>query len=384
MRFEFATSHRILFGPGSIHDLPANARRLGIGALVVLGKSAARARDQLAALTKVGIRATEFHVPEEPSVGLVAEGLETARRIKCDMVIAMGGGSAMDAAKAIAALVSSSRDIHDHLEVVGLGIPLPEVSLPLVVIPTTAGTGSEATRNAVLTVTQHRVKVSLRGPTLLPRLAIVDPDLTRDLPPEVTAASGLDAVTQLIEPFVSRAANPITDALCREGLRRAGRSLRRACLQGSDSEARADMSLAALMSGMALANAKLGAVHGLAGPIGGLHPAPHGAICARLLPSVVRANLSALRQEAPHSDALRRFDEMGKLLTGREEAGAEDVAAWVGELGAELGIRPLRDYGLAAADFPELISRAMGSSSMKGNPVVLNAAQLDSVLQEAL
>jgi len=384
MRFEYATASRIIFGAGAVKELAPAASSLGKQALFVVGRSVERAAAAIRTLHDAGIQTEQFHVPGEPTIELVLEGVGTARSRQCDMVIALGGGSVLDAGKAIAALLANPGEIQDYLEVVGKGRTLPGPSLPFVAIPTTAGTGSEATRNAVISVTEKRVKVSLRGPSLLPRLAIVDPAMTYDLPSDVTAASGLDALVQLIEPFVSNAANPMTDALCRDGIRRIARSIRRVYQNGHDVEARADMALAALFSGMALANAKLGAVHGFAGPIGGLFQAPHGAICARLLTPVVRANLVALHQREPQSTTLARFDELGRLLTDSENANGEDEVAWLQDLCADLKIEPLRMYGMTEADFPELIAQARRSSSMKGNPLVLTEDELTGILEEAL
>src|SRR5207245_11298164 len=212
-------------------------------------------------------------------------------------------------------------ELLDYLEVIGQGRALENASTPFIAMPTTAGTGSEVTRNAVLASPRHRVKVSLRSPFLLPKIALVDPELTYDLPPSITASTGLDALTQLIEPYVSSRANPMTDAVCVDGLRRVARSLRVAFEAGRNAAAaREDMAVASLFGGLALANAGLGAVHGFAGPIGGMFPAPHGAVCAALLPDTMEVNLRALRRRAPESETLRRFDEIARILTGRPEA----------------------------------------------------------------
>ena len=211
----------------------------------------------------------------------------------------------------MAALLTNEGDLSDYLEVVGKGRPLQNPAAPCIAVPTTAGTGAEVTYNAVLGVPDQHVKVSMRSPLMLPRWAIVDPLLTHSMPPELTASTGLDALTQLIEAFVSNKANPLTDGVCREGLQRAGRSLRRAFEDGSDAEAREDMSLASLFSGMALANAKLGAVHGFAGPLGGMTDAPHGVICGKLLPYVMQANVRALQDRAAG------FTSPGPLRRGR-------------------------------------------------------------------
>ena len=275
MNFEFATATRIVFGSGKLAEAGSIARGLGQRALLVTGADPARAARLGELLDKAGVEFVTFAVAGEPSVALAVAGAELARTGRCELVIACGGGSVIDAGKAIAALATNLGDPLDFLEVVGRGQPLRAAPLPFIAIPTTAGTGAEVTRNAVLAVPEQRVKVSLRSPLMLPRVALVDPELTLGLPPALTASTGLDALTQLLEPFVSGRANPFTDALCRDGLRRCARSLRRAFHDGQDAAAREDMALASLFGGLALANAGLGAVHGFAGPIGGMFPAPH-------------------------------------------------------------------------------------------------------------
>jgi alcohol dehydrogenase class IV len=384
MRFEFASAGRVIFGAGTLKEAATAVRGWGERALLVVGKSARRSSGLIDDLTRQGVRVTIFHVPGEPTVELVLAGIQTARQNGCEMVIGMGGGSALDAGKAIAALMTNPGEPFDYLEVVGKGQPLIQAPAPYLAIPTTAGTGSEATRNAVLAVPVKRVKVSLRSVAMLPRLAIVDPELTYNLPPEITAATGLDALTQLIEPFLSNAANPITDALCREGIRRSARSLRQAYEDGDDSQARENLSLASLFGGMALANAKLGAVHGFAGPLGGMFPAPHGAICARLLPLVLEANLTALQARAPKPETLQKFDEIAQMLTGKTCARARDGILWLKDLVTALNIPPLAAYGIQKSDFPEIIAQAKKASSMKGNPIELNESELMGILEKAV
>ncbi len=384
MKFEFATAGRILFGEGRLAEVGAAARELGSRAVVVTGSRPQRAQSLLDLLAGAGIRAVTFSVPGEPAVDDVLGGLAQVRENECDLVIAFGGGSAIDCAKAVAALAVNTGDIYDYLEVIGRGKALSVPSLPVIAIPTTAGTGSEVTRNAVIASPQHGVKVSLRSPHMLPRLALVDPLLTHDLPPAVTAATGLDALTQLIEPFVSSRANPLVDAVCREGLRHAVGSLRRAYEDGSDAAARRDMALASLCGGLALANAGLGAVHGFAGPFGGMYDAPHGAICAALLPPVFAANVRALRQRAPDSGALARYGELARILTGNPAASIEDGAAFLRDLGAALHVPPLSQYGFTLADAPALIAKAQAASSMKANPLPLTDGELYAVLEEAV
>ncbi|HEX8538732.1 MAG TPA: iron-containing alcohol dehydrogenase, partial [Cystobacter sp.] len=244
---------------------------------------------------------------------------------------------------------------------------------------TTAGTGSEVTRNAVLGVKDAQVKASLRGPTLLPRLALVDPDLLKGAPPGVLSSSGLDALSQLIEPLVSARANPLTDALAREGIQRSARSLRRAVLETPDASAREDLALASLLGGLCLANSGLGAVHGFAAPVGGMYEAPHGAVCAALLPATMEVNLRALRARAPEHPSLARFQEVAALLTGRAEARAEEGIAWVRELCEALRVPGLGAYGLTEAEVPRLVARARAASSMKANPLPLTDEELTEI-----
>lgn len=384
MTFEFATAHRILFGRGALSGVGTMARSLGRRAFVVTGSSTERASALREILARQEIVYTTFCVRGEPTVETVRRGVEAARQAAAEFVIGCGGGSALDAAKAISALLTNPGDPLDYLEVVGRGQPLSSPAAPCIAIPTTAGTGSEVTRNAVLGVPERRVKVSLRSPYMLPRVAIVDPDLTDSLPADVTAYTGLDALTQVIEPYVSRRANPMTDPICREGIARAARSLRRAFEEGGDRAAREEMALVALFGGMALANAGLGAVHGFAGPLGGMFPAPHGAVCASLLPHVIALNIQALRARMPESDALRRYGEIARILTGDAQATPESGAAWVLSLCQALQIPPLRRYGVREEDIPEVVEKAAVASSMQGNPVVLTPEEMAEILRRAI
>ena len=315
---------------------------------------------------------------------MVECGVERARAERCDLVLALGGGSVIDAGKAVAALLTNTEPLHHYLEIVGNGRPLTNRPVPFIAIPTTAGTGAEVTRNAVLMVEEARVKVSLRSPLMLPAVALIDPELTYTLPPAITASTGLDALTQCIEPFVTPQANPIADAVAREGMRRAAGALRRAFRDGAHVEARRDMSIASLCGGLALANAKLGAVHGFAAPLGGMFPIPHGTACARLLPQVVEVNVRALRARAHESPALARYDEAARLLTGNAKAQADDGTAWLHELVDELGVPMLAAYGVAEADISRIVERARRSSSMQGNPIALTDEELAEALSAAI
>jgi alcohol dehydrogenase class IV len=328
-----------------------------------------------------GATGTSFVVPGEPTVELVREGTALCRACRADVVIAIGGGSVIDAAKAIAALATNSGEPLDYLEVVGRGMALTKPSLPVVAAPTTAGTGTEVTRNAVLGSPKHKVKASLRSPHMLPRAAIIDPILTLELPPSITASTGLDALTQLIEPYVSVRANAMTDLYCLEGMKRVARSLRRAFEDAHDRKARVDMSFAALLGGLSLANAGLGIVHGFAAPIGGRYDAPHGAVCAALLPHGLAVNLRACRERL--SGHLDRFATVARVLTGEPEATPEDGIRWVANLCQHLHIPGLRQYGIAESDLEDLAARAAQASSTKANPIPLSRAEMLEVVRSA-
>lgn len=383
MSFEFATAGRILFGNGITRKLGSLVKEFGQRALLVIGIDPSSIAPVISSLRDEGIGWETFPVNEEPTIDLVQEGIDQAKRWGCTTVIAIGGGSSIDTGKAIAALLVNEGDFMDYLEVIGKGQPLRNPSLPFIAVPTTAGTGAEVTRNAVLASLEHRVKVSLRSPSMLPRLAIVDPELTYGLPPHLTASTGMDALTQVLEPFVSNKANPMTDGLCREGLARAARSLYRAYEHGEDKEAREDMCIVSLFGGLALANAKLGAVHGIAAVLGGMMSAPHGAMCARLLPFVMETNIAALIERDPNSEALNRYDQIGRMVSNDNNANAQDGAKWVAELCELLLIPSLNTYGLAERDFPEVIERAKLASSMQGNPIRLTDTELMEILRKA-
>ncbi|RKH76922.1 iron-containing alcohol dehydrogenase [Corallococcus sp. AB045] len=383
--FEFATATRVLFGPGRVQEVPDLVRGLGgRKVLLVTGTNPARAEPVRAGLERLGIPSAAFRVPGEPTVELAREGTAAAVDSGCDTVVAIGGGSALDAGKAIAALAANGGDPLDYLEVIGRGQALTKPSLSFVAVPTTAGTGSEVTRNAVLGSKEAGVKASLRSPMMLPRVALVDPDLLEHAPADVLAAGGLDALSQLIEPFLSIRAQPLTDALAREGMQRSARSLRKAVLHGPGPAEREDLAIASLFGGLCLANAGLGAVHGFAAPLGGMLGAAHGALCAALLGATLELNLEALRSRAPEHPALPRFRELAVLLTGQSNARAEDGITWVKDLVHAVRIRGLRDMGLTGAAIPELVTKARAASSMKGNPLPLTDAELTALVERSM
>jgi alcohol dehydrogenase class IV len=379
--FEFATAGRIVAGAGRAAELPGVLAGLGSRVLVCTGANPARHADLLAGL---GLPAVAFPVAGEPTVELAQAGVAVAREHDADVIAAVGGGSVIDLGKTVAMLLANGGEPLDYLEVVGSGQTITRPAVPCVAVPTTAGTGAEVTANAVLAVPEHRLKASLRSPLMIPRVALVDPVLTVSCPPAVTAASGLDALTQCLEPFVSVRATPLTDGLAREGLRRAATGLRAAHADGGDLPARTDMATCALLGGMALANAKLGAVHGLAGVIGGTADVPHGMACAALLAPVIEANVRALRSGAPGSPVLDRYAEVARLLTGRPGASIQDGLAWIRETLALLGVPGLAEFGLGPGNADDIAATAMTSSSMQGNPVALSHGDLTAALLEAL
>lgn len=382
--FQFATAARVLFGAGTAERLGGEASQLMTRALLVTGANTDRHEHIIASLRDADIVATQLTITHEPTIEEVDAATKRACEAQCDGVISVGGGSAIDAGKAIAALVSNPGGALRYVEVIGEGLPLTRPGLAFVAVPTTAGTGAEVTKNAVLASQTRAVKVSLRHQSMLPRLAIVDSLLTHEVPRALSVATGLDALTQVIEPFVSPRANPLTDGLCREAIRRAPQALRRVAHDLGDAEARDDMALVSLFGGLALANSKLGAVHGLAGPLGGALEAHHGALCARLLPLVVQANLQALVSRSPDNPCLHKFRELAILLTGSAHAQAKDAVTALSELTAELGTVPFGRYGLLPEQFDPLIDSALRSSSMQGNPLQLERDELRGILEAAM
>jgi alcohol dehydrogenase class IV len=310
---------------------------------------------------------------------MVEEGRALAIKERCDAVVAFGGGSAIDAGKAIAALAGNDGDLLDYMEIVGKALPLPRPGLPCIAIPTTAGTGAEVTKNSVLASPEAKVKASLRSPYLLPVLSLVDPEVLDGIPSAVLATTGMDALSHLLESFVSIRANVFSLALAREGMIRVARSLRPAFEDGLTSERREDLAVASLFGGLCLANSGLGAVHGFAAPLGGMWKAPHGAVCAALLPAVMRANIAALGQRDPHNAVLGRYRELNGLL-----AAGGDAVAWTTGLASALGIPKLAALGVRPDDVPLLVEKAKLASSMRGNPIVLTDAELTTIVLESL
>jgi len=379
--FDFGTAGRIIAGAGRVAELASLLSELGRRALVCTGANPGRHEELLAGL---GMPIAVFPVSGEPTIATARAATELARDHGADVVTAIGGGSVIDIGKSVAMLLSNGGDPLDYLEVIGAGRKITQQAAPCVAVPTTAGTGAEVTANAVLTSPADGVKVSLRSSTMIPKLALVDPELTVSCPPTVTAASGLDALTQCLEPFVSRQANALTDVLSVEGLRRAASGLRAAYVDGQDIKARTDMAMCSLLGGIALANAKLGAVHGLAGVIGGTADVPHGVACAALLVPVIEANVRVLTASQPNHPALARYAQAAGLLTGATNASIDDGVPWISETLALLEIPGLGALGITPGHADEIAAKATKSSSMQGNPANLSVNDLRAVMLQAL
>lgn len=384
MQFDFLTASKILFGSGRLSSIGNLSREFGTTILVIHNGPDEIMETVVNYLEKAELNYFVRRVQNEPTVDNIQSFVDQARENSINLLIGIGGGSAIDSAKATAALVNNTGPIIDYLEVIGHSKPVQPPPLPIIAIPTTAGTGAEVTKNAVIGSSQQHVKVSLRSTFLLPRIALIDPQLTLNLPQQITAFSGLDALTQLIESYTCNVPNSMTDLFCGEGIKRIKNSFYRAYDAGNDISAREDMSFASLLSGISLTNAKLGAVHGLAGPLGGELNAPHGAICACLLPHVIRVNLEALSSRSPKNTAIKRYYEIGNILTGEPSAHADAGTKWIEDFCIHTHIPGLSSYGLNVDQFPSIIEKAIKSSSMKGNPITLFESELRSILNDAL
>lgn len=370
--FSFATATQIRFGVGVATELLGHSTGLGQRAFSVTGANQTRH----AHLLDFGVGT--FAVTGEPTFDDARAAVVAAKESEADHIVAVGGGAVLDLAKAVAILVVSDADPMDHAEVIGAGRPLPTRALPFIAVPTTAGTGAEVTANSVLTSEEHRVKVSLRSSVMLADVALVDPELALSCPPVVTAQSGMDAITQCLEPLTSRFANPMVDALALAGMRAGARSLVRAVEHGDDLDARTDMAFCSLMGGLSLANAKLGAVHGLAGVLGGVTGASHGAICAALLRATTSSNITALQERDPKNPGLAAYTLAAETITGERDVSA--LLEWLSTLEVQLGLPPVV---LAAEDREAVLDGAGRASSMKGNPIDLTSAEMHQILLES-
>ncbi|OCX64616.1 alcohol dehydrogenase [Thioclava sp. SK-1] len=374
--FDFLTATKIAFGRGQIAAASAQIAAMGHRVLFVHGQNPERSEEIRAQLQHLGCDVLAHPVAGEPTLADIEAGLRIAGDRQ--VVVAMGGGAVIDAGKALAAMIPAPRPLMDHLEVVGKGLPLDRDPLPFVAIPTTAGTGAEVTRNAVIGVPEHQRKVSLRDPRMLPRLAVVDPSLTDGCPRHITLASGLDAITQVIEPYLSTKANPFTDALCRDAIPR-GLAAIKSLMQADTPDARDEMAWVSLCGGITLANSGLGAVHGLAGPLGGSTGATHGAICGALLPHILRLN----QQKGANT---ARCDQIAAWIAAEFAPQAADMNTACDALADwawDAGLPGLDTQGISAQAMQQAAAAAAQSSSMKANPVPLTQADLMSAMQAA-
>lgn len=387
--FEFFGVGRIIFGRGNFARAGELAAELGKSPLLIHNGDGLIDR-LVQLLSASGISAAVRRQRGEPTVADIDTSVEEARRHGCDSVIALGGGSAIDAAKATAGLLTNGGSAVDYMEVVGKGRKITRLAIPWMAIPVTAGTGAEATRNAVIGLPEKKFKASIRSELLLPRIALVDPELGVSVSPAVTASSGMDALCQCIESYTSIGASLPTDALAMRGVHLAAGCLPRAFHDGSDLDAREGMALAALLSGMTLTSAGLGAVHGFAAPLGANFPVAHGTVCAALLPHVIAANIRALRAQPPSTGArgLSRYAEIGRQFPGFEAAADNDAidacVHFTANLLRELRIPALNQFGLRPADAAEMVALARKASSMRFNPVVLSDESLSAALIAAI
>jgi alcohol dehydrogenase len=379
--FAISTLPHIVFGAGSFRQVPELLQSFGKRVLVVTGGCSLRAtlhwQGLLDAMKGRGLSWEDMVVQGEPSPQLVDQAVRMYRSAGIEMVLGIGGGSVLDAAKAIAGLLPHGNSVMDHLEGVGPELPYRGPSLPFIAVPTTAGTGSEATKNAVLSV--HGAggfKKSFRHELLVARYAVVDPDLLASCPPDLIAANGMDAFTQLLESYTSSRANPFADVLALDGLARVRDGLLAWHAGGAAAgEGRADMAYAALLSGITLAQVGLGVVHGLAAPLGALFPIPHGVACGAMLAAATEVNIRALEQRQPDSPALARYARVGRLLRGKTHMDDEGARVFLlhvlKDWTQRLAIPGLAAWGVREADYPALIAGCRGNS-MKTNPLVLN------------
>jgi alcohol dehydrogenase len=386
--FSLARLPRIEFGSGSVAKLPGIARGYGTHALLVTGAGSLKSSPFWPAVT-TGLRAQgiswlHLAIPGEPSPQMVDEAVRALHSEQIGVVIGIGGGSALDAAKAIAGLLKPGNSVMDHLEGVGPELPYAGPATPFIAVPTTAGTGSEATKNAVLSVQgTDGFKKSFRDDKLVAEYALVDPDLLATCPPAVIAANGMDAFTQLLESFVSSGAAPFTDSLAWGGMKAARDGLLALYANAGDATARERMAYAALVSGITLAQVGLGSVHGLAAPLGAFFPIPHGVACGTLVGTATRININSLRAREPAHPALEKYAQVGRLLSKKGQLGQEAAhAALLDFLDAwtrELKLPTLAHYGVRHADIPRIVANSRGSS-MKTNPVLLGDSEIAAIL----
>jgi alcohol dehydrogenase class IV len=387
--FGFAAIPHLHFGAGKIAVLPAAVKAFGSKMLLITGArsfiASSHGQNLLEQLHSNGIVVERYTIDKEPTPAMIDTAVKKFSHAAPDVVVAIGGGSVLDAGKAIAAMIPLNEPVKDYLEGVGTKPAHPGTKIPFIAVPTTSGTGSEATKNAVLSETGERgYKKSLRHNNFIPNVAIVDPVLTVSCPRSTTAASGMDAFTQLLESYLSTAANPVTDALAFEGLRRASTSLMKAYQDGTNLEARTDMALASYLSGITLANAGLGLVHGFASSIGGYFDIPHGAICSSLMAAANKATVRKLRLKKIDEGALMKYAATGKIFSSLENKSTDYyidflltlIETWT----KEMNIPGLAQGGVTSADFEKIVN----VTENKNNPAALGREEMMEILHQSL
>ncbi|GAK15061.1 LOW QUALITY PROTEIN: iron-containing alcohol dehydrogenase [Vibrio sp. JCM 19053] len=377
--FQFMTATRIIFGEGALQSSLSVINQFGYSVLLVTGQDTQRAAPIIQYLKAQNMRYQHVAIVGEPYITMVEETAVLGRKFQPDMVVAIGGGSVIDMAKPLP-LFPIQGNVYDYVEVVGRSVPLKAKPLHFIAIPTTASTGSEVTRNAVLKSGQDKVKVSLRSPDMLADVAIVDPTLTYGTDQYTSGRGAMDAFTHLMEAYVCGEPNPLTDMVCEEGLRRLSRSVVAACKQDNH-KARSDLSFAALLGGMAITNAKLGAAHGLASALGGKLDAPHSIITARLAPHVMQENINAAKL-AGRNDVISRYRKLAQLVTERVNANEHDGILWVNMVLDKLALPLLAQFGVCQTSFEQVANDALKSMAIKGNPLPLNQERLIYILQQ--
>ncbi|MCA0936062.1 iron-containing alcohol dehydrogenase [Vibrio alginolyticus] len=378
--FQFMTATRIIFGEGALRDSLTVINQFGYSVLLVTGKDRQRAIPILNYLKAQNMRYQHVAIDGEPNITMVEETAVIGRKFKPDMVVAIGGGSVLDMGKALAAIIPNQGNVYDYVEVVGRNVPLKAKPLTFIAIPTTASTGSEVTRNAVLKSGQDKVKVSLRSPEMLADVAIVDPTLTYGTDLYTSGRGAMDAFTHLMEAYVCGDPNPLTDMVCEEGLRRLSQSVIAGCKE-DNYNARADLSFAALLGGMAITNAKLGAAHGLASALGGKLDAPHSVITARLAPHVMQENINAAKKSG-RADVVDRYRKIAQIVTNRTNANEHDGVLWVSMVLDKLELPSLGKFGVCQTSFEQVAKDALKSMAIKGNPLPLNQERLIYILKQ--
>jgi len=383
MQFELAPIPQIFFGSGQIQNIGPLIRPFGSRVLIVADEAALKAANLEEILTNNQLEYCSLLIKNEPTTEDIDNGVTAGLEFETEVVIGIGGGAALDAGKAVSGLITNGGVAIDYMEVVGQGLPIKCLPLPYIAVPSTAGTGAEVTRNAVIISQTDKYKASIRSPLLIPKIAIVDPSLTLTVPASVTASTGLDALTQLIEAYISNKSQPVTDSLALLGIQKAVKSLQIAYEHGDNLSAREDMALAALLSGICLTNAGLGAVHGFASPLGA--SIPHGVACAALLAAVVDQNIRILKANSP---TIVKYAKLGELVankTFKNTAEAHQMLVqYLRNLTKRLKIPPLSKFGLNKIDIPDIIKKVKRSSSIRYNPVELDDIMLEEILIQVI